>query len=160
LAVDFTHHTGLLVADIDRAAEFYMEAFGGRWLMRPVTLDGESSEIVMGGPPGTAFRLCLIALPKGCIELFQFVGDALPDWVSAPKGSAVPHVGILVDDTDAALERVEAAGGRRCWDDVMQWGEGRVVYVEDLDRNVLELIDVTVETVVKGMLENFPDAAP
>ena len=42
----------------------------------------------------------------------------------------------------------------------MQWGEGRVVYVEDLDGNVLELIDVTIETVVKGMLENFPDAAP
>jgi len=160
LAADFTHHAGLLVEDIDRAARFYLDAFDGRWLMRPVTLDGESAEQVMSGPPGTAFKLCLIALPRGCVELFEFVGDARPAWVATPKSAAVPHVGVLVDDTDAALERVEAAGGKRCWDEVMQWGEGRVIYVEDLDANVLELIDVTVETVVKGMLVNFPDAAP
>jgi hypothetical protein len=35
-----------------------------------------------------------------------------------------------------------------------------MIYVEDVDGNVLEIIDMSVETAMAGLLELFPEAAP
>lgn len=154
-------HVGLLVHDIDRAAQFYVDAFGGRVLIRPIMLGGETAETVMSGPPGTKFRVCMVRLSDGlAVELFEFVGDAKPDWALAQKRGSLPHVAVRVDETQATLKRVEAAGGKRVWRDVAHRAGGSMIYVEDVDGNVLEIIDMSVETAMAGLLELFPEAAP
>src|SRR4051812_14348642 len=89
------HHQGLLVTDLDRAAEFYVRALGGSWLSRPVALEGPGAEQV-AELPGARLRLALIGLAGGAVELFEFEGDAIPEWATeAPRGS-IPHFGLLV----------------------------------------------------------------
>lgn len=60
------------------------------------------------------------------------------------------HVAVHVADTDAALARVEAAGGTRMWPEVIARGSRRVIYVHDPDGNVLELIDRDMRETVEA----------
>ncbi len=154
------HHPGLRVSDIDRAANFYIEALGGRWLTLPFTLEGEFPEIVMGGPPGVKFKVCHIGFDEGAVELFEFLNPVEPIEPVHPTRGNIIHFGILVDDVAQALERVEAAGGRRLWPDINPWGTAKVIYVADPDENIIELIDAPLEKVVELTLEVFPDSNP
>ena len=64
------HHIGLRVSDIDRAAQFYIDAFDGHWMAKPFTLSGEFAEIVMDGPPGVAFKVCMVGFEDGgCVKV-------------------------------------------------------------------------------------------
>jgi catechol 2,3-dioxygenase-like lactoylglutathione lyase family enzyme len=154
------HHHGLLVADLERAAGFYVEAFDGRRLTGAVPVRGRAAAAVMGGPPGTRFELCLVGFEAGAVELFAFAGDDLPDWVAAPQRGRLPHLGMEVEDVPAVLARVEAAGGRRLWEDVGRWGAAHVIYVADPDGNVIELLDAPIETIAAEALRLFPEATP
>jgi catechol 2,3-dioxygenase-like lactoylglutathione lyase family enzyme len=70
------HHCGLRVVDIDRAAQFYIAAFDGRFLAKPFQLEGDFAETVMEGPPGVSFKVCMVGFTEGCVELFRFVNPA------------------------------------------------------------------------------------
>jgi catechol 2,3-dioxygenase-like lactoylglutathione lyase family enzyme len=153
------HHQGLMVEDIERALRFYTEAFGGRPLTLPVVLEGRSAEMVMAGPPGTRYSMCLIRIGSATVELFSFLGGARPAWARASEGR-LPHFGLQVDDVDAALERVERAGGSRVFGRVERWGRVRVIYVADPDGNVIELLDGPPEAIAEEAIRMFPQAAP
>jgi catechol 2,3-dioxygenase-like lactoylglutathione lyase family enzyme len=154
------HHTGLRVTDLERGAQFYIDAFDGHWMARPFTLSGEFAEVVMQGPPGVSFRVCMVGLAHGCIELFEFVDPVHPIEAAHPTRGNIIHYGIQVDDVAEALHRVEAAGGRRIWPDINPWGSAHVVYVKDPDENIIEIIDASMEEIVKLTLEAFPEADP
>jgi catechol 2,3-dioxygenase-like lactoylglutathione lyase family enzyme len=154
------HHIGLRVRDIERAAQFYIDAFNGHWMARPFTLAGEFAEVVMEGPPGVSFRVCMVGLDEGSVELFEFVEPVHPiDPVHPTRGNII-HFGIQVDDVAEALQRVEAAGGQRIWPDISPWGTANVIYVVDLDRNIIEVIDASMEEIVRLTLVDFPEANP
>lgn len=148
-----------MVGDLERAARFYTSAFGGEPLTLPVLLEGRAAERVMDGPPGTRYRMCLIRIGAASVELFSFEGDVRPSWAAASEGR-LPHFGLQVDDVEAALGRVERAGGRRLFERVERWGRARVVYVADPDGNVIELLDAPVETIAEEAIRMFPEAAP
>jgi predicted enzyme related to lactoylglutathione lyase len=66
-----------------------------------------------------------------------------------------------VDDVPAALERVERAGGKRYWPEIRDMDPGfQVIYVTDPDGHVLELIDISIEDLVRGLVELDPANAP
>ncbi|HET6507039.1 MAG TPA: VOC family protein [Baekduia sp.] len=154
------HHQGLQVSDIDRAGAFYVDALGGEWLARPVTFEGAGAEQAMGHD-GVRMKLALIGFPGGgAVELFQLLEPALPDWARRPRDARLPHLGLQVDDVDATLARVEAAGGRRLWPAVDRWGRARVVYVADPDGNVVELLDHPPSDIAAALIRWFPEAAP
>jgi catechol 2,3-dioxygenase-like lactoylglutathione lyase family enzyme len=154
------HHPGLRVTDIDRAARFYLDAFDGHWLTMPFVLEGEFPEVVMGGPPGVRFKVCHIGFDQGAVELFQFLEPVHPIEVVHPSRGNLIHFGLLVEDVREALERVEAAGGRRLWPDVYPWGTANVIYVADPDENIVELTDVTLVRIVELTIEAIPEADP
>jgi catechol 2,3-dioxygenase-like lactoylglutathione lyase family enzyme len=154
------HHPGLRVTDIDRAANFYLEAFDGHWLTLPFELEGEFPELVMGGPPGVRFKVCHIGFDQGGLELFEFLEPAHPIEVVHPSRGNVIHFGMLVENVREALDRVEAAGGRRLWPDINPWGKAKVIYVADPDENIVELTDAPLERIVEMTLEAFPEADP
>ena len=154
------HHPGLRVSDIDRAARFYIDAFDGHFMAKPFTLAGDFAEVVMDGPPGVSFRVCMIGFDTGCVELFEFIEPVHPiDPVHPTRGNII-HFGIQVDDVDEALRRVEAAGGRRLWPDINPWGTAKVVYVTDPDQNIVEITDASMEEIVQLTLAAFPEADP
>jgi catechol 2,3-dioxygenase-like lactoylglutathione lyase family enzyme len=154
------HHIGLRVRDIERAAQFYIDAFNGHWMARPFTLEGEFAEVVMEGPPGVSFRVCMVGLDEGSVELFEFVEPVHPIEPVHPTRGNIIHFGIQVDDVAEALRRVEAAGGQRIWPDISPWGTANVIYVIDLDRNIIEVIDASMEEIVRLTLADFPEANP
>jgi len=154
------HHTGLRVSDLDRAARFYIEAFDGHWMAKPFAIAGDFAEVVMDGPPGVSFRVCMVGFAEGCVELFEFLEPVHPiDPVHPTKGNLI-HMGIQVDDVQEALARVEAAGGTRLWPEVSPWGTANVIYVLDPDQNILELIDHTMEEIVALTLVDHPESDP
>jgi catechol 2,3-dioxygenase-like lactoylglutathione lyase family enzyme len=154
------HHSGLRVSDIDRAAQFYIDAFDGHFMAKPFTLQGDFAEVVMDGPPGVSFRVCMVGFDQGCVELFEFTEPVHPiDPVHPTRGNII-HMGIQVDDVDEALRKVEAAGGKRLWPEVSPWGSAKVVYVLDPDQNILEVISASMEEIVELTLADFPEADP
>lgn len=154
------HHPALRVSDLERAAQFYLEAFDGHWVTRPFVLQGDFAEMVFGGPEGLAYRVCHVGFDEGCVELFEFVEPVVPIEDIHPTRGNLLHFGVQVDDVPSALARVEAAGGRRIWPEVAIWGDASVIYVKDLDENVIELTDRSVGRIAELTIQQFPEAAP
>lgn len=155
-----THHIALRVDDLDRAARFYIDVLDGHYLTLPKEASGDLAETVMGGPPGTTFLACRLGFDEGCIELFQFTGDAAPAWAKTPTRARVPHFGVLVRDIPETLRRIEAAGGAQLWPEVEHWGPASTMYASDPDGNVFELADMNLRDLVGVLLELFPDTDP
>ena len=153
-------HVGLSVADVERAASFYVEVFGADWLVKPVTMGPPDAAAFMNGPEGTSFRLAMVALPGGAfVELFEFEGEETPQWLRENSGQ-MPHMGIQVDDVEQALALAERGGGKRLWPEIMEYGAAQVMYMHDPDGNTIELIDVPTSTLIADVLANFPEGTP
>jgi len=154
------HHPALRVSDLERSARFYIDAFGGHWVTRPFTLEGEFAETVFGGPAGLRYKVCHVGFDEGVVELFEFLEPVVAIRHIHPTEGNLLHFGIQVDDVAGALERVEAAGGRRIWPEIARWGDASVIYVTDLDENVIELTDHSVAGIAALTIAQFPEAAP
>ena len=144
---------------MDRAIAFYTEAFGGKLLHKPVLQEGEGAEAIIGGPPGVAFKFAYVGFEDGSIEFFEFVGDAAPEWGGQSVPGRLPHFALQVDDARETVARVERAGGRHLWPEVLSWGDSEVTFVADPDGNAIELLTVPVGRIVEMTVEMFPDAA-
>jgi catechol 2,3-dioxygenase-like lactoylglutathione lyase family enzyme len=114
----------------------------------------------MGGPRGVRFKVCHIGFDLGAVELFEFLEPVHPIDVVHPSRGNLIHFGLQVEDVGEALERVEAAGGRRLWPGINPWGAASVIYVADPDENIVELIDVSLERIVELVIEAIPEADP
>jgi len=132
-------HVAVTVTDIDRAGSFYAEAFDAEWLWEPRLMEGEEAARTGIAP---AFRCGMIGFSEACLELFELLGTERP----AP--TSVPHFALQVDDVDAALARIEAAGGTRLWPRPNVIGKIRVIYTADPDGNVIELLDANLADLV------------
>jgi catechol 2,3-dioxygenase-like lactoylglutathione lyase family enzyme len=153
------HHVGLQVSDIDRAGAFYEAALGARWMVLPLTLEGAGADQAMGHE-GVSLRLAMLGLGDAMLELLEFTGDIVPEWAQRPRDNRLPHLALQVDDTEATLTKVEAAGGKRIWPEIDRFGRARVIYVSDPDGNVVELLDKPPADIAGALLRRFPHAAP
>lgn len=161
MKVSAHHHPGFRVADIERAARFYIEGLGGHWQTSPMLYEGPDAEEIMGGTPGTRFKVCHIGFGEGVIELFEFEQPSAPTGATPDHMGKIIHFAFQVDDVEEALARVEKAGGKRYWPQVREMELGfKVVYVTDPDGNVLELIDISPEDLVRKLVEADPNNAP
>jgi catechol 2,3-dioxygenase-like lactoylglutathione lyase family enzyme len=159
MPTDQLHHTGILVADLERSAQFYIDALDAHYLFRRAVNEGESAQYVLGGDPDVAFAFCYLGFQTGAIELMQFLRGA-PEWARDPQRGLLPHFALVVDDVDATVERVVAAGGTALWPDPINWGGKKVMYIADPDDNPIELFEATLEEIVAATIELYPDAAP
>lgn len=159
MGVDACQHVAVRVSDIDRAARFYLEVFEGRWLTLPFTISGPELEPLFGNHEGLRLRVCLLGFDRGCVELFEFLEPRLPPRTIDPARDNIVHWCFQVDDVEATVVRVEAAGGRTVHP-VMDWGGSSFVYCADPDGNVFELVESTVADTVHRTLALFPDATP
>jgi catechol 2,3-dioxygenase-like lactoylglutathione lyase family enzyme len=160
MPVSAYHHIALRVSDIDRATQFYVDALDGHRLTSQMEYAGPDAAMIMG-TPNAHFKVCLIGFDEGAIELFQFLEPVHEVKPTAQAEAPIIHFCFTVDDVPEALERVEAAGGKRFWPEVMNMpGDFQVVYVTDPDGHVFELIDIDAPELIKRLIAADATNAP
>ncbi len=139
---------------------FYHEVLGAAVAVQPITMGPPGAAGFMKGPPDTEFRVAMLIVDGGVIlELFQFIGDSIPDWVTAENG-LLPHAGFVVSDVPDVVRRAEAAGGARQWPQPVTIGGAEMIYVADPFGNTFELMDVPGTGLIDLLLDLYPEAAP
>ncbi|MFD7922770.1 VOC family protein [Streptomyces sp. NPDC059740] len=111
-------HVGVTVPDVEAATDFFRAALDARVLYDTLPREqgpkgGEESERRLGVPPGTRqVAVRMLALPHGPgLELFEYEGPRRRD-AALPCDLGWQHLAVHVDDLEAVLARVVAAGGR------------------------------------------------
>lgn len=158
--VDTCHHVGLRVGDIDRAAQFYIDAFGATRATNAFVLDGAWAESLYGPHPGLAAKVCFLSIGRGGVVLFQFLEPDNPTDRIPPTVANLMHLGVQVQDVAEAVSRVIAAGGTLIMDIAPYGDTGHVAYCVDVDGNTLDIIDMDYADTIAATLQNFPDATP
>jgi methylmalonyl-CoA/ethylmalonyl-CoA epimerase len=91
-------HIGVAVEDIDAALELYRDSFGMELAHRE-TVESQGVEAV------------LLDVGEGHVELLRPLGPDTPvGKFMAKNGEGLHHVAYAVEDIDAALEQIAAAG--------------------------------------------------
>ncbi len=140
-------HIGVCVSDPERSRRFYQDVFG----FEPV-----SELAIDGGPTAQMMELdelelrCLFLERDGVrIELMhQQVPGTVGDGEATPMNRrGLTHFAFRVDDLDATLERVEAAGGRLLEQTRIANPDfkSKVICVLDPDGVRIELVEIEAE---------------
>jgi predicted enzyme related to lactoylglutathione lyase len=150
-------HIAVRVADIQRSTDFYVSAFDATVMSNPFILEGPFAEAMMGGPVGVRFKMRHLQCAGGVIELFQFLKPSRPTVARHASESSILHIGMRVDDVDAVASRVQEAGGQLIIP-VTEWGEWKLTFCTDLDGNVLEIANGSIQELVRATAESYPEA--
>jgi catechol 2,3-dioxygenase-like lactoylglutathione lyase family enzyme len=149
------NHLAVRVSNLERSARFYIDALGARWLTDPLPLDQSECHRLFAGPPGggTA-RFAFIGFEsydQPAFELIEFVEPPVPIGPTNTWEDALMHYCFTVPDVEAALERIEAAGGQR-FGDLKKMGdpgsELTQLYFRDPDGNLFQLLSLGTQEVV------------
>lgn len=144
-------HVNIVVADIERMIRFYRDTLG-LTLAKDVVIEGDWIEKVVN-LPGVRARVVYLEFQQGArIELihFQAGGGDRPEHLGTPNVQGLRHIAFKVDDIDAAVERLIAAGVelfspvQQVPDAQVTYAGGvrkRLVYFHDPERNLLELCE-------------------
>jgi len=143
MAARFSHR-GICVADVDASIRFYRDALGFEVQENHQRLEGEWLETGTD-VPGVALRAQMLRDAAGItVELLYFhaPGADGPRERRALNQFGLTHFAANVDDMDAAIDRVRAAGGQahggtRVYYDV---NDAEIVYVSDPDGVRIELV--------------------
>jgi catechol 2,3-dioxygenase-like lactoylglutathione lyase family enzyme len=151
-------HIAVRVANMQRSIDFYRNVFEAEVLAGPFPLSGPFAAVVSGGPEGVRWNVAITKMGDGVMELFELVEPDLPlHEVHMTQGNLL-HFGVQVEDVDKTLEFVEANGGKRFWPEVADMGDGlRVIYVHDLDYNVIEVINKDMCSVAEQLTRSDLD---
>lgn len=161
MSANVNHHLGMRVADIRRGITFYQRVFGAEVLAAPFPIDGDFAEIVTDGPVGVNWKVAILRIGDGVIELFEFGHPQHPMEPTHPTKGNLLHFAVGVDDVPATLDLLEQQGGRRLWPEIVDLtDEVKVIYAADPDGNVFELINLSIDDLAKLMIEIHPEAEP
>lgn len=106
------HHVSVTVTDLDAAVDFFIDTIGCDLLYEKGPFgdpDGDSMTRRLGVHPDATARLVMLRCgPTLNLELFEWESPDQDD--SPPKNSDIGamHLGLYVDDIDAAIEPLEA----------------------------------------------------
>lgn len=138
------HHMGITVGDMDVALAFYHALAGGR-IEGPYVKSGPAVEAATGHP-GIRILQAFVSFPAGdaVLELLEYRGGSTPPLEPDNGAAGAAHPAVVVDDIDAALDRVRTLGYANLSEPMTatagplhQW---RYVYVLGPDRVRVELV--------------------
>jgi catechol 2,3-dioxygenase-like lactoylglutathione lyase family enzyme len=148
-------HPGLVVPDLERAREFYQQAFGFRVIGTEGWVDDPDLDRAIG-LEGSAARGYMMAGQNCFLELWSYHAPKQsgpePGSLGANE-SGIRHLAFYVDDCDAEYERLKRLGGIHLGEPVGQHGQGRAVYCRDPFGNLIELAEIRRE---EERLTNLP----
>ncbi len=139
-------HVNIVVADVERSVRFYTEILG---LQRgfEVMLEGDWIEAVTGLKGARAHCVFMESTDATVrLELLQYLSPSGADFDlnSLPNTQGIRHVAFLVDDLDALVARLRAAGVPLVSEPVEvpfavgTMGRKRLFYFHDPDGTLLE----------------------
>lgn len=132
------HHVGVTVSDLDRAVDFYTDAFDFE-LLAEFAVSGEAfaDAVDVAGASGSFAHLDADGIRLELIE-YEPVDDALGEPALNRPGAV--HVGLSVDDVDDFYGELD--------DDVETLSEPRttssgtrILFVRDPEGNLIEVLD-------------------
>jgi lactoylglutathione lyase len=151
-----SHHVALRVGDLERATRFYVEALGAHAEF-DMAIEDAFARSILPAPVGTSGTARFLTFDGGALELFE-LSPAPPVPATNQLADAMMHICVQVEDVHAALERVEALGGRRRFAP-SPFDRHHFVYCEDPDGHVIELLDATIAECVALQGNELPDVS-
>lgn len=103
------HHTAVSVADFEAARAFFTDVIGMR-LEGEMDRRGERELGVVVGLPGAVIRWAMLELAGYRIELFKYYEPEGKRIGIRQCDRGLTHIAFEVNDSDAAYERIRAAG--------------------------------------------------
>ena|SRR5437762_10974885 len=138
-------HTGITVSNLERSLEFWQNVLGFEFSHRAHQTSEMASEIT--GVPGAEIKLAVVKAPSGHkIELLEYLApaDRKKDVNLRPCDVGHVHVALTVENLDAILEKIAAAGWKAAGKpQTLTTGPNagkRVVYVRDPDGTTIEFM--------------------
>ncbi len=142
------YHTGFVVEDMERAVRFYTEGVG---LTVDVDMDlkGYGLQQVVGYDDAHIHAVMLKANDGHILELLQYLtprGERREQDQQYPRALiGAAHLGFMVDDADATLQRCLELGGTQLNPVVQAYDTVRACYLQDPDGNWIELVQDEVQ---------------
>ena len=135
------HHTGFVVSDIDVAARFYGEVIGLTPLPRRERDGSAISQIL--GYEGTHIKIAEFTHGEYMLELIEYVHPPGADaHVHERNAFGASHIAFVVDDSDAAYERLVANGAQKLNPPIEIVDGKKGCYLQDPDGNWVELLQL------------------
>jgi catechol 2,3-dioxygenase-like lactoylglutathione lyase family enzyme len=141
------HHTGIVVSDLERSIDFYLNILGLEMLTEP-SLVADDPELGEGlGVPGAALRMVTFRVEDDTLELLEYSAPPSPIETPMPQNAlGSHHVAFRVDDIQAKYGELTAKGVRflsppNAIDEGVLAG-WRWAYFTDPDGITLELVEV------------------
>jgi glyoxylase I family protein len=139
-------HTGITVSNLERSLDFWQNVLGFEFSHRAHQTSEMASEIT--GVAGAEIKLAVVKAPGGHkIELLQYLAPADRKHVDLrPCDVGSVHIALTVDDLDAVLQKIAAAGWKAAGKpQTLTAGPNagkRVVYVRDPDGTTIEFMEL------------------
>ena len=140
-------HVSFTVMDLERSVSFWESLLGEPPTSRVEYRDPKDAEVI--GYPGVRMSAAYFEFPGGTLlELFQYLEPAsVPPASSETFVVGNAHVGLVLDDLDAACERIRAYGTeyRSAAPVPLTSGAhagGRSIYIRDPDGITIELLEL------------------
>jgi len=131
VAITGIGHIALKVYDLDKSLAFYRDKLGFPEMMR------------IDKPEGGLWLVYLRVTDEQFIEIFPGAeNDRAPGW----NDNAITHVCLTVDDLDAAVERVTAAGIPLLIEKKTAVDGNKQAWIEDPDGNRIEFMQINPES--------------
>lgn len=135
-------HTGLVVADLEKALHFWRDLLGFR-IEKQMDESGAHIDAMMGLKGVLVTTIKMTAPEGGMIELLYFHSHPdRPSWMGAPYSTGLTHLAMTVMDLDEAYEKLTYAGVEffappQCSLD----GAVKVIYCKGPEGVLLELVE-------------------
>jgi catechol 2,3-dioxygenase-like lactoylglutathione lyase family enzyme len=105
------HHTGIIVSDLERSIDFYLDVLGLEMLTEPSSVFDAPELGAALGVPGAALRMVTFRVGDGILELLEYSSPPSPIDVPMPQNAlGAHHVAFHVDDIQAKYDDLSAKG--------------------------------------------------
>jgi catechol 2,3-dioxygenase-like lactoylglutathione lyase family enzyme len=136
-------HTGLVVADLERALHFWCDGLGFK-VQKQMEESGPHIDAMMGLQDVRVTTAKLAAPDGNLIELLHFHSHPdRPQWDGAPYSTGFTHIALTVDDLDALVATLTPLGVT--FPAAPQYspdGGVKVIYAKGPEGVLLELVEV------------------
>lgn len=136
-------HTGLVVADLERALHFWCDVLGFK-VVKQMDESGPHIDAMMGLRDVRVTTAKLAAPDGNLIELLRFHSHPdQPQWDGTPHSTGFTHIALTVDDLDQLVSKLTLEGvsfpapPQRSPD-----GNVKVIYAQGPEGVLLELVEV------------------
>jgi len=136
-------HTGLVVSDLEAALHFWCNVLGFK-VKRRLEESGPYIDAMMGLVDVRVTTVKLAAADDSMIELLQF--HSHPDktsWIGTPYSTGFTHIALTVDNLDATVRQLSAAGVKfPASPQVSPDGFAKVIYGKGPEGVLIEFVEM------------------